>query len=501
MNKFLKASVGIFFISVLLFLNSGLALADDVPGTKITNPHGKIYKCELDDAGQKTLRVNRYGPVDKQPCPIYQDQQSLCKELSDGVVCTYTPAGNPTQTNTNTNGGLYWTINDKDPGETNIDGNTAMVKITFSGLDPSAGVAYVFRKTDQDLATSQTLDKLDILSDGTITLTVCGAGSDALKAKGVGSNRDCKPDGSDFFHEGNIYRLGLYDDKFGQAQIMVAEFYVHHSAPIIKVNPINKGNLTAVRVDLSGRRYGGNNENNYQLVLESERGYKTDYCLSTNKSGPNTIKLGDQKDFFIPSPSINEANPANKTFTQGATQTGLTNGNYLLKVNAQTHDTGLLKNSCSGGFTYWDIPISVGDGTVKLNGTAKQDPNGEEYGAFLDFLAKMNNADAGATLPCSQRSAAGCTSVDTAIGPISVTPTGFITSIFKLVLFLATFGGIIIIIYSGYMLMISRGDKEKIAGARETITAAIVGLLFIVLAIVILEIIGVDILRIPGFTR
>ena len=49
--------------------------------------------------------------------------------------------------------------------------------------------------------------------------------------------------------------------------------------------------------------------------------------------------------------------------------------------------------------------------------------------------------------------------------------------------------------------MISRGDKEKLQAARETITAAIVGLLFIVLSIVILEIIGVDILKIPGFSR
>ena len=49
--------------------------------------------------------------------------------------------------------------------------------------------------------------------------------------------------------------------------------------------------------------------------------------------------------------------------------------------------------------------------------------------------------------------------------------------------------------------MVSRGDKEKLAGARETLTSAIVGLLFIVLSIVILEIIGVDILRIPGFSR
>ena len=117
----------------------------------------------------------------------------------------------------------------------------------------------------------------------------------------------------------------------------------------------------------------------------------------------------------------------------------------------------------------------------------------------------MTDAGFGAHFPCADgektSDPANCKSINTAIGNIDVSPQGFIKTIFEKVLILASFGAILVIIYSGYIFMTSGGDKEKIAGARETITSAIVGLLFIVLSIVILEIIGVDILRIPGFER
>lgn len=89
---------------------------------------------------------------------------------------------------------------------------------------------------------------------------------------------------------------------------------------------------------------------------------------------------------------------------------------------------------------------------------------------------------------------------DTAIGQIQAQdPFQFITRIFSIVLSLAALAAVILIIYSGYKLLTSRGNKESIQGARETITSAIVGLLFIVFSLVILSVIAGDILKIPGF--
>ena len=55
------------------------------------------------------------------------------------------------------------------------------------------------------------------------------------------------------------------------------------------------------------------------------------------------------------------------------------------------------------------------------------------------------------------------------------------------------------IIYSAYLIQFSRGNPERIKKAREYLTSCIMGLLLIIFSIFILRLIGVDILRIPGF--
>lgn len=103
-------------------------------------------------------------------------------------------------------------------------------------------------------------------------------------------------------------------------------------------------------------------------------------------------------------------------------------------------------------------------------------------------------------LPCAKKGANGqCISVDTAIGNISTDPQGFVRAIFGIVLGLAGGIALVIIIISGYRFMASQGNPESITNARQQLTAAIVGLLFIMFSFVILQIIGVDILKIPGF--
>ncbi len=49
--------------------------------------------------------------------------------------------------------------------------------------------------------------------------------------------------------------------------------------------------------------------------------------------------------------------------------------------------------------------------------------------------------------------------------------------------------------------MASSGNPEKVQAAREQLTSAVVGLLFIIFSITILQVIGVDILHIPGLNK
>jgi len=80
-------------------------------------------------------------------------------------------------------------------------------------------------------------------------------------------------------------------------------------------------------------------------------------------------------------------------------------------------------------------------------------------------------------------------------------PQTFIKGIFSFILALAGTAAFLILIYAGYIYMTSAGDKTKVQAARDTITSAIAGLLFLIFSITILEIIGIDILALPGFGR
>ena len=104
--------------------------------------------------------------------------------------------------------------------------------------------------------------------------------------------------------------------------------------------------------------------------------------------------------------------------------------------------------------------------------------------------------------PCVKRDNKGnCLSVETAIGTISTDPANFVNSIFRILLGFAGGVATLLIIASGYEMMTSQGNPEKVKGARERLTSAIVGLIFIIFSVAILQIIGVDILQIPGFSR
>ncbi|MBP8591044.1 hypothetical protein KBI33_01060 [Candidatus Shapirobacteria bacterium] len=86
----------------------------------------------------------------------------------------------------------------------------------------------------------------------------------------------------------------------------------------------------------------------------------------------------------------------------------------------------------------------------------------------------------------------------TAFGCIPTDPMNLVKWLFP---YLLGFGGLAVfglIVFSGIQIIISSGDPQKIQGAKETITSAITGLIFVILSLFLLRLIGVDILGLPG---
>ncbi len=95
----------------------------------------------------------------------------------------------------------------------------------------------------------------------------------------------------------------------------------------------------------------------------------------------------------------------------------------------------------------------------------------------------------------------GTHGVDTDFGCIPSDPAKLANVIFGLVLGFAGGLAVLFIIIGGFKIATSAGNPDSLEDGRHTITAAISGLVFILLATTILGIIGVDILNLGLFSR
>jgi len=100
------------------------------------------------------------------------------------------------------------------------------------------------------------------------------------------------------------------------------------------------------------------------------------------------------------------------------------------------------------------------------------------------------------TLPVTCASGA----ISTAIGCIPVNDLNAFTA-FVLRWAIGIAGGIafILIVIASFQVITSSGNPQKIQAGKELLTAAIGGLIFLIFSIFILELVGVRILRLPGF--
>lgn len=415
-----------------------------------------------------------------------------------------------------------------DPSPECIDETTQNIEVTFHGLSVE-GKGYVLCTGDTACLKEEGFVKGingpdDVFKSGLpsadsttgdVTIKVCGDGSSKMK---IGD--DC-PDNSkkNYFWGGNMYFFSigtLVKDYY--RPLKRGGFYVQRAYPEVKIDPntglaIDPKVAKSISVTVYGvERPGGTNRNNYQITMVGgETLYDREDCVNIGEGtrfsdirtiGKYLIRIKDR---------VNEPKSAGNILKQLGGDALFTFINPIgqIKTAIDLRDNIRRKaNDCQGGFTYYQITCEF---TNPNKGGGKctdpkigKDPKGEEYKAFMKDLAELNKARVMKNLPCGDGkvNTTSCLEINTAIGPINVSSfEGFVTTIFTFVLTIATFGGIIIIIYAGYVFMTSGGNKEKIAAARETLTSAIVGLLFIILSIVILEIIGVDILRIPGFGR
>lgn len=75
--------------------------------------------------------------------------------------------------------------------------------------------------------------------------------------------------------------------------------------------------------------------------------------------------------------------------------------------------------------------------------------------------------------------------------------TGLVEPVVRILFYLGLLLGIGFIVYSGFLLMTSEGDPSKAREGQEQLTAAVIGIAFILLSVFILRIILNQLIGIP----
>jgi len=91
------------------------------------------------------------------------------------------------------------------------------------------------------------------------------------------------------------------------------------------------------------------------------------------------------------------------------------------------------------------------------------------------------------------------TGIWTAVGCIRANPESIVKQVITLGLSIGGGVALLMILASGFIFSTSQGDPKRVTDARELLTSAVIGLLFIIFSITILQFIGFTIFRIPGF--
>lgn len=122
------------------------------------------------------------------------------------------------------------------------------------------------------------------------------------------------------------------------------------------------------------------------------------------------------------------------------------------------------------------------------------------FTVFLIIIPQFASAAYGGVqqVPCPT----GGLGIQTAIGCIPTNKEGFAQFFLGYLLGIGGLVAFFLILYAGFQILTSKGNPEKLEGAKQLLTAALAGAFFIIFSAVILQLLEVDVLGgLLGFPR
>jgi hypothetical protein len=112
-----------------------------------------------------------------------------------------------------------------------------------------------------------------------------------------------------------------------------------------------------------------------------------------------------------------------------------------------------------------------------------------------DCVTKAKSAgQIGTAYGCKERE------IKTALGCVPIDPAPLIAGLMKYVVALSGGIALLLMIFGSFQMITSGGNAETLKKGREQFVSAVIGLLFVIFAVLLMQIVGVDILGLPGFS-
>jgi len=266
-----------------------------------------------------------------------------------------------------------------------------------------------------------------------------------------------------------------------------------YRAIIYKATIINKETRTPISTQLKAfPRYSDNQldtrgKNANQIEENSERLITGSNTLTSNSNGGLFYPMGDESDIH----SVEAGKWINVVFSDksldfiflGAGQNGL------------RRNQDVIASSCTGNI----IVTPAGQCTDNFKPPLNQ---GIQNSNPFNLCEQVSDDTASGQSKSPRQACKDCQDTNgiwTALGCIPTDGAGTVRTFISIALGMAGGIGLLMIIAAGAMFALSQNDPTKVNSARDLLTSVIIGLLFIVFSVTILQFIGVTILQIPGF--
>lgn len=103
--------------------------------------------------------------------------------------------------------------------------------------------------------------------------------------------------------------------------------------------------------------------------------------------------------------------------------------------------------------------------------------------------------------PCASPTPSNNPGFKTAIGCIHTSPAELVKDFMTFIIGISGGLAFLMMLLGAFQMLTSAGNPETLATGKDRFTNAIIGLLFVIFAVLLLQIIGFDILKLPGFNR